>query len=269
MLIGQRVPPEEPAWQFLKDLKDIIEIIVCPIQTKESISYLQFKISEHRVLFKEVFPEHNLKPKHHYLEHYPHLIRQFGPLVALWSMRFESKHSFFKRVTRNIKCFKNILLSLAGKHQLHMAHNLQSCLNLKPSTVVSKVSNVRADILNNSILLFLRQKSIHVDTVPFARTVTCNGVRYQCGMILVHGAIGGLPNFCEIIEMAILQNTLFFIVRRMSGWYIEHFRSFDLKRSPLKELELLELEELLDPYPLADYRVGGMHLVSLKRYIHV
>ena len=87
-LLGQKVPTDEPAWKLLGDLKDIVEIVVSPVQTQESIAYLTLKISEHRVRFKEVFPESNFRPKHNFLQHYPHLISEFGPLVSLWTMRF-------------------------------------------------------------------------------------------------------------------------------------------------------------------------------------
>lgn len=85
------MPTDEPAWKLLADLKDIVEVVVSPVQTQESIAYLNFKISEHRVRFKEIFPESKFLPKHHFLEHYPYLICEFGPLVALWTMRFEAK----------------------------------------------------------------------------------------------------------------------------------------------------------------------------------
>lgn len=31
------------------------------------------------------FPDHSLKPKHHYLRHYTQLITEFGPLIRLWN----------------------------------------------------------------------------------------------------------------------------------------------------------------------------------------
>ncbi|RXN34483.1 hypothetical protein ROHU_014971 [Labeo rohita] len=47
-LIGNVVPEGEPTWQVLMDLKDIVELVVSPVHTNESISYLERKISEHR-----------------------------------------------------------------------------------------------------------------------------------------------------------------------------------------------------------------------------
>ncbi|KAK0135157.1 hypothetical protein N1851_029028 [Merluccius polli] len=131
LLIGWRVPCEEPAWQILTDLKDIVDLVVSPVHTEDSIAYLDLKISEQRIRFQEVFPDCNLKLKHHFLEHYPYLIRQYGPLVG-WTMRYEAKHSFFKRVARNIRCFKNVLLSLSERHQYQIAHHLHACSFTRP-----------------------------------------------------------------------------------------------------------------------------------------
>ena len=46
----------------------------------------------------------------------------FGPVVRLWTMRFESKHSYFKRCIRYSPNFKKVYLTLAEKHQLLQAY---------------------------------------------------------------------------------------------------------------------------------------------------
>lgn len=122
-IIGQIVPEGEPAWQVILDLKDVVELVVAPFHTDETIAYLEAKIYGHRQRYLELFPQIKLQPKHHYLEHYPQMIRYFRPLIALWTMRFEAKHSFFKKVVRQTNCFKNIPHSLAIKHQFMLAYH--------------------------------------------------------------------------------------------------------------------------------------------------
>ena len=53
-------------------------------------------------------------------------------------------------------------------------------------------------------------------------------------------------------------------MKKLIGLYIEHYRAFDLKPSPVEEVELIEPQELRDTYPLADYEIGGLRLVTLK-----
>lgn len=108
-----------------------------------------------------------------------------------------------------------------------------------------------------------------MDNVCLAKSVAYNGLNYKCGMILIHGSLRGLPQFSEIIQMVILQDKLIIIVKKLSGWYMEHYRAYDLKTSPSKEVELVDPQELHDTYSLADYKIGGMRLVTLKTCVHV
>lgn len=60
------------------DLKDIVELVVAPAHTDESIAYLECKISEQGQKDQDLFPDVKLQLKHHYLEYYPQLIRMYG-----------------------------------------------------------------------------------------------------------------------------------------------------------------------------------------------
>lgn len=86
---------------------DIVELLASPSFTTEILCYLQAKISDHRQLLLEVFPGTKLHPKHHYLEQYLVLIKKFGPLIEFWTIRFEAKYLFFKKVVHNTGNFKN------------------------------------------------------------------------------------------------------------------------------------------------------------------
>lgn len=95
LIVGKLVPIDEPAWQVILYLKDIADLVVAKVHTLESIAYLECTISDHRKCYQALFPDQRLLPKHHFLEHYPEMIKCFGPLVSLWTMWFEAKHSFF------------------------------------------------------------------------------------------------------------------------------------------------------------------------------
>lgn len=94
LFIGQHIPKGDETWEVLMTLKEVVELSVSINFTEESLCFLDSKISEHRDLFQKVFPGEKLRPKHHYIEHYPELIRTFGPLSDVWTMRFEGKHNF-------------------------------------------------------------------------------------------------------------------------------------------------------------------------------
>ena len=98
LMVGGGVPENEPPWEILMDLKEIVEIVVSDKFTEETLSYLAFKLSDHHLLLTATFPRFVLKPKRHFIQHYPHLIRCYGLLVDLWTMRFESKQSLQKNI---------------------------------------------------------------------------------------------------------------------------------------------------------------------------
>jgi len=65
------------------------------------LKYLKYLISEHHDMYLSLF--NSLKPKHHFLLHYPNIILKTGPLIYLSCMRFEAKHK-----ERNIKNANNV-----------------------------------------------------------------------------------------------------------------------------------------------------------------
>ena len=94
------------------------------------------------------------------------------PPFALWTLRFEAKHGFFKRVIRHTNCYKNVLYSLAQRHQFQTAYHLHMSGLPKPSLEVTDVLTLPLDVVNENIALAVKEKHPHLDTVNLARSVT-------------------------------------------------------------------------------------------------
>lgn len=122
VITGDQVDSQDPVWQLAIKLKELVELVCAPKITTAQIAYLNVLIPEYLETRKEIFPGDKLKPKHHYMLHYPSLILRLGPLIHLWSLRFESKHSYFKRSVRRAQNFKNVCKTLAHNHQLLQAY---------------------------------------------------------------------------------------------------------------------------------------------------
>lgn len=163
-----------------------------PQFSDESIAYIESKISDHRQRYQEVFPNKKLLPKHHYIEHYPQLIKLLGPLVGLWTIRFEAKHSFFKKVMKHTSCFKNVPLSLAVKHQIMIGYHLSSPNIDKPVLDVSDVSTVLFDVLKEELGQAFKQRDPDVSEINLAKNVWSKGINYRPGMIVAYGTEGWL-----------------------------------------------------------------------------
>lgn len=80
---------------LLTELCEIVQIIMAPVISVDTIQMLKVLIPSHLRQFKHLFPDQNSMPKQHYMGHLPYIIEKYGPLVRVWCMRFESKHQFF------------------------------------------------------------------------------------------------------------------------------------------------------------------------------
>lgn len=125
ILIGDLVPVNNTVWEVFLLLREIINIIMSSSFTYATTQLLETLISEHHSLYMEVFAE-PLKPKHHFIVHYPQLLKRLGPLKHLSCFRFEAKHKQFKEHAKTIRSRRNCPYTLALKHQLILSHRFLS-----------------------------------------------------------------------------------------------------------------------------------------------
>lgn len=219
--------------------------------------YLESKISDHRKLLLDTFPDFKFLPKHHFTEHYAHLTRCFGPLVGLWTMRFESKHSFFKKVVHDVHNFKNVLLTLSCKHQQTMAYYLDDQNLFKPKLYIGSVDRVKISSLEEKLRTAIGEKYPHQDTVSLAKDIHLFGILYVKGMIVSAGQCSGLPDFNKIRSIVVNFEKVSFVTTKLSSWYMEHYRSYQVTDSSYPEIEILDPEALNDYHPLTEYPVAA------------
>lgn len=184
--------------------------------TEESLCFLDSKISEHRHLFQKVFPGEKLRPKHHYVEHYPQLIRTFGPLSDVWTMRFEGKHKFFKKVVHHSHNFKNIPLTLANRHQKMMVFHLAATSFFKPSIEINKVKSVMVSSFPENVQNWLNQRNNQLNVVLVASSVCIDGIKYSADMVISVGSCAGLLEFRQIIKIVVINTDVAFVCRLMT-----------------------------------------------------
>lgn len=103
-------------WPCVISLLRILEIVYAYETTDRLLDILKMEIQKHLASIQNILNEH-LRPKHHFMLHYPHIIRTMGPLIHLIMTRFEAKHQQIKRLLGDNRNFRNINKTLAWKHQ--------------------------------------------------------------------------------------------------------------------------------------------------------
>ena len=116
--IADAIPEEDLVWEIYLTLSNICDIVFAPSVKMEWISYLDVQIQE----FLERFASYcdfagRIKPKMHFMIHYPALIIKFGPVTHLWAMIFEAFHQKVKKVMKRGSSFKNVPLTVAKRIQ--------------------------------------------------------------------------------------------------------------------------------------------------------
>lgn len=222
-------------------LLTIINIVFSPAVTEGmAICHVWHLIIDHHMLLKELYPHQKLIPKHHFMIHYPRIMRKIGPMFHFWSMRFEAKHRFFKNTIKN---FKNITKSLALKHQMAIAYHWES-MPLK-STDHGPVKTVKISDLRNGDMI---ADSLHVDMnheVDVASWVTCYGTEYRPALLVCSKTEDGMPVFSQIKDIVVSVGECFLAVQNFETLgCAEHFHSYQVFEGNGSDTSLLKVEEL-------------------------
>ena len=215
----------------------------------------------------EVFEDAKLKPKSDYLEHYPQMIKAFGPLVK--TLRFESKHAYFKSTFSGSKNRKNICYSLVKRHQMLMYLNykkpnlLEHCdpqsKFLKEFLLESLETHIQ-EILNN----YLNISSDEL--LPKSKGVQFEGQMYAENDVVVIEFASDEPLFGYIDSIWHYNGGVFLLCDMIIICQFDrHYNSYEVERSGLFEAN--NINALYDYHPLSIYKNKNQFLLPLKHFI--
>lgn len=131
LMIGDLVPAGDE-WTFLVNVTKVGSYIMKPSFTTEEIQELKYLVKCTLTQYKTLFDKH-LKPKAHFLTHYPLAIEWTGPTRFTSTFIPEMKHKYFKKIATTTSSRKNIALTLAIKDQFKMSYKIfTNTHNFKP-----------------------------------------------------------------------------------------------------------------------------------------
>ena len=215
--------------------------------------YLKHLIVDHHTLFKKLYPQKKLLPKHHFLIHYPRCIQKIGPVLHGWCMRYEGKHNLFKK---QLKSFKNITKTLAKKHQNHMAYSWRSSttfsrLDIGPGKMVA-LNMVKG---GSGIALAMQvPSSIQVMKVNWAKH---NGFVYHPHLVICGKVDSEVPLFYQIESVLIMcEKLLLLTVPLVTVTFQEDFHAYEVIRSK-HDLVFFHVDNLHYPRPFDIQRSYG------------
>lgn len=240
LIFGDLIHKDDKHWHLLLLLLQIVNIVFSPVLTDGMTTYLKHLIIEHHRLFKMLFPQKNLLPKHHIMIHYPQCIRKIGPILHTWCMRYEAKHKFFKT---QLKSFKNITKTLAKKHQSCMAMYWESFSQYRLTLGPGKMVELRE--IRGGPEIASKLGVVISEIVYAVKWIKHHGTEYRPDFIICTEVANEMPVFCKIMTLAVKnENVLLCGTLMETVCFDEHYYAFTVRLHPEKVLTVVNVNEL-------------------------
>lgn len=253
-VLGDIIPQYDDYWQLLILSADICDLVFAPRHNEATIVMLHGLVQDFLELYLDLFKD-GLIPKMHFLMHYSDQIRNFGPLSACSTIRFEAKHSYFKGLARKTKNRKNLCLTLAKRHQL-----LQSLYHISPCFLESdEKDSVGGSLCAVENLLQDVQHAVRDMFGPISEVFRCtavviNGNRFDENSVVVTGTEKSVLQFSMVKAIFLRGSRVYFLVSELENvQYSAHYHSNIVRPNFSGKPHIIEPEDLLDFRPLEYY----------------
>lgn len=254
LLLGDFVCDGNPQYGILVELCRLVERIFACKFTRDDVFYLRWLVTTWLKEFKEIFPSFSLKPKFHFLVHYPTAVLRFGPPRCYWTIRHEGKHSLLKRAVAQSKNRINVCKSIADKHQKSLALKLSADAYLQCDVVTqfrALPEDEQADL----------KRAYGCDHV-LGSAVEVGGCEYKSGFAVVLD--DDVYQF-GVIEAVAVDNDVKLLLILLDSEYEAHRNIYHVRRGQIRKC--VPLNTLKDHNPLQIWRLGQTECVVLKWYV--
>ena len=252
-LVGDRIPEDDPHYQLLLLLIEVVDYIMAPLITKQSICYLEGNVNLLFSEFKLLFPNLRITPKCHYVLHYPRLMIQVGLLIRHWVMRYEAKHHFFKRTAVITGNYTNVAKTLAIRHQILQSMLLYNNNVINPNVIVQEGFQLDLNSLPMGASVI---KLLHGSTATSCQSLLVFSTKYSVGDSVLFGfeddesvQIGKILHiFLNSTKSVCFVLSVYEVME-----YCEHFHSWKIRMNEDANLKPVLYDEL------PDHQIIGVH----------
>ncbi|KAJ1524657.1 hypothetical protein ONE63_011140 [Megalurothrips usitatus] len=260
-MVGDLIPEGNSAWKLYLVLHDILELIMCPVIEPGMDIYMRTLISEHHQTYVNLYG--SLKPKHHFMLHYPDLLKRNGPLSSLSALTSERTHRVGKMYAKACNSRIDFPYSVSVKYQLSLCNRLMKYDTVSEKLVKSKFCKLQSLSNFQSFYEFF-------DVNPMYEVNVANGVyifetMYKVGMFVVTKVGDLLPTFGEILYIVHDKSFVTFVLKlKTTVHYRSHVCAYIVDDSD--DIACVKHNELLYHIPLwcRTSPLDGKKCVSLR-----
>lgn len=214
LMISDLVPEKNLTWQLYLFLKKIVNISCSHFLTPKHIDIFDQLVFNYLSLHKQLF-NIAFKPKHHNLLHYSNIMKKYGPLNLMSSIRFEAKHKQLKNYAKVTTSRINPSYTLALRHQLKLCHRFVCADGFSDRIQHDKISKFSEVFNYRDIENVLHSEIIHDKNLDCVSWIIINGTRYEINNIICTDIYERL--FGKIRNIILNQNKeIFFLLAKLS-----------------------------------------------------
>lgn len=235
-------------WPCVISLLRVLEILYCYESSDELIDILKREIRHHLASVQDILKQH-LRPKHHFMLHYPYFFRIMGPLIHLIMMRFEAEHQQIKILLGDNRNFRNINKTLAMKHQ-QVAVTTE--FSYKDEIQTAKVNPVDFEISEK--LKIEMNINVHACETEYLRI---NNYEYKPNLLFIHETCP-----YQIKKVLLVENNFVLYAKKSK---VGEFNSF----LNCFEIELIESENeiFINVNDSANKKTFDLYALNGKNYV--
>ncbi|KAE8738154.1 hypothetical protein FOCC_FOCC016374 [Frankliniella occidentalis] len=265
-LIDRVEDPSHEAWQMIVKLQEFMKLVCAHEISLDQTFRIDVLAEQYVNLRKSVIPQVTLKCKHHYILHYGELTRMYGPLQRWSTIRFESKHQYFKSASKHAPNFINPTMSFSYRHQYMQAYLREG--NLFPTAVsADSVTQYRSELYSAEVNRALEECGpFHSETYVAVKS-EYHGIKYSLGeIIMLEENNDGQIRCLSIDLMLVVENykALVFIGAEKYVIYHSHLGIYEIVPSTNSSCISCHIRDTAGPDPLKSLSIGDRYFTYLK-----
>jgi hypothetical protein len=262
-VLGPKVSDDDDNWLNFCRLIQIVILSTSTFCTTETAFNLRILIAEYLTNYQSLYPAATFIPKMHYLIHFPAQMLAFGPLRHHWCMRFEGKNGYF--ANKKYKNFKNLPLSLAKRHQLHMAYEQSGHEGGRSKHYLCEPDSVGAgqvvDLFEThpSLIDTLKELSnTNNSLVYLSSSVVIHGKEYRkgCAVVVSHT---DEPCFALLDAVIVVDQRKYFLLKEVHSTWNNHVQSYSVESTG--KYTIVTYSSLWLKWPFSVYKFKGQDCV--------
>lgn len=176
---------KDKVWQLLINLKEILSTATRHSFNIDDICAFNILIKNYITNRIKTFPDELLTAKFHYLLHYPQLIFYFGPLIKVWTLRFEHMHQYLKQCFNRKRNYINPTKTVTIHAQLAEAYFLAAAEIEESTYFEGSITPYFISNLDISSTFVINEYFNDKQSLGISKAVNYSGITYKIGQLLI------------------------------------------------------------------------------------